>query len=162
MKMIVFFKYFLFILLSIVLVATTIFAFKFQNQNHCVLDKFDFWDKITFVTKSRNDLNGIKNGNLNYYTYTSKKLNEVEKFLKGNEIEGLTLYFSSQVTLGYFQKKLNYNLTSISKHESLQVYYGFCNEYHDFIIHDGKKVNVQLANNGNGWVLGMPLILTGF
>ena len=38
----------------------------------------------------------------------------------------------------------------------------FINIYKEFEFIDGKKINVQLAKTDDNWVLGFPMILTGF
>ena len=35
-------------------------------------------------------------------------------------------------------------------------------EFDDYIWVDGKKLNFQLVQKDDGWLLGMPMILTGF
>ena len=42
------------------------------------------------------------------------------------------------------------------------IYYGYYSNFKDYRYVDGKKINFQLAKTGEGWILGLPLIETGF
>ncbi|MBQ8909035.1 MAG: hypothetical protein IJY90_01955 [Clostridia bacterium] len=76
-------------------------------------------------------------------------------------LKGLNLYFSNALDLSYFRSKIDY-LSDKTIVGDYDIYYGYCNQFEDFKWVDGKKVNVQLAKTADGWIMGIPIILTGF
>lgn len=46
--------------------------------------------------------------------------------------------------------------------ENLRLIYAYSPYYQDSVMVDGKKVNLQLAFDGDNLIAGFPLILTGF
>lgn len=76
--------------------------------------------------------------------------------------DGIVLYFDKNCPFEFFLNKLSFNLSSASLIENLKVYYGYTELFNKFVVHDNKKINVQIAQREDCWILGMPLILTGF
>lgn len=118
-----------------------------------IISKFDNLEIDGDILQSGND----------FYYYVDKK--ECEKAFEkyGSEkIEGVVFYFNNKYDLNYFNNKFNNTLTDKVVVEKCDVYYGYDKDYFDFRLIDGKKVNFQLVNDGNNWILGYPMIIIGF
>lgn len=48
------------------------------------------------------------------------------------------------------------------KNEGLEIYYCFVENINNFIVENGKKINLQISYDGNISTVGFPLILTGY
>ncbi len=142
----------------IVAIAVSISAFLCVDLPHN-----EDYESVVVVSAQENLIDGevIKNGNDFYYYLSKKNAEKVIKTLDLDKVSGIVYYFSNK-SLDYFNKKLNYSLTSPSNVGDRTVYYGYDKSYYDFRLIDGKKMNVQLANDGERWILGYPMILTGF
>lgn len=104
----------------------------------------------------------IENGDEFYYLFEGDKAPKIlEKLELFDDIKGINLYFSCDLDLSYFKTKLDY-MTDKTDVEGSDVYYGYYTGYKEFEFIDGKKINVQLAKTDDNWVLGFPMILTGF
>ena len=104
----------------------------------------------------------VENGEEFYYLFEGEKTQKIfEKLDLFEGMKGVNLYFSGDLTLSYFQKKLDY-ITDKSQVEGSDVYYGYFKGYTGYKLIEGKKINTQLAKVEDGWVLGFPIILTGF
>ena len=163
-RMIAFFKYAIVISISIILIIVFVFGFKFQpNKIENVIANFSNYQKITLVSKDLvKEHQHVENGDLHYYTFDSSSIDASFNFLSNYTVEGIVLYFTNKTGIEYFQQKLNYNLSQSRKVGDVDTYYGYLKEFNNFVINQNKKVNVQLAKTNNGWVMGLPLILTGF
>ena len=123
------------------------------------------YDRIVVTTnQSYADLSAdyIKNGDFYYYKLDKEEGKEFLKNKSRYKIEGISFYFDKKYDLDYFKRIFDNNLTNGSQIENLEVYYGFYKNFDDYKMIDGKKINVQLAKTEEEWVIGMPLILTGF
>ena len=148
-NMIAFFKCMLCLMLIFCAVAIFIFSFKIDAKSEArVILNFDNFEKSTVIKENT------------YVSFENK--NDLCQFLKTEEAEGVVLYFDKSFTINYFLQKLHYNVTSSSTVEKMKVFYGYTNDYDKFVIHDNKKVNVQIAKREEGWVVGFPMILSGF
>ncbi len=103
----------------------------------------------------------LQNGDDFYYFIDNNK-NNIQKLLNDNDIKGIVLYFSKDFNLNYFNNKLDYTLSKESIVGGRKVYYGYDKDYSDYRFVDNKKINVQLVYDGNQWIMGYPMILTGF
>ena len=99
----------------------------------------------------------------NFYTYfESEELKELlQKINQIEGVKGFNLYFSSDVKYDYFQSQIDF-VGDLKEIDEMIVYQGYSKFYSRFVWLDGKKNNVQLAKTTQGWVLGFPVILTGF
>ena len=77
-------------------------------------------------------------------------------------IHGISFYFSNDKKFDDFNKKFGYTLTEDGCLDGYSIYRGFYEGYKDFRYIDGKKINVQIAFVEETWIVGFPLILTGF
>ena len=123
------------------------------------------FDYTKVVVVSKNDdlcsAEKIQNGEV-YYYFLGKDAKDILDNISGKDIEGIVYYLSNEYDIGFLNKKFDYTLSSPSYVEGREVYYGYDKDYYDFRFIDGKKINVQIANDGNGWIIGYPMILTGF
>lgn len=134
----------------------------FKSNN---FDLLKGYEKIIVVSEnvySKLDENPIKNGNQYIHSLEKEKgkyfLNNIDKF----DILGLSFYFNNNFKLSQFNKEFDYTLSNPSILEEYKIYYGYYEKYDDYRLIDGKKINVQLVETQNEWIVGFPLILTGF
>lgn len=165
MKMIAFLKKFFVMIASIVLTVGFVFSVKISTNEGFdgVFQLFSAYKEVVIVTKENpqvENFNKLQNGNQFYIkcnkTNCLKVVDQIEK------IDGVVLHFSKETPLKYFQSLLNYDLSIQRNIEKSQVYYGYTSSFDGYVICNQKRVNVQLAKTSNGWVLGVPMILTGF
>ena len=98
-------------------------------------------------------LNGVNN------EFDNESLIDYEKF--GN-IEGLNFYFDKNTPFSFFEDNVDFIYKSDGKVNGYDIYYGYTVKYKDFLNINNKKVNFQLVNTQDEWIMGFPLILTGF
>ena len=122
--------------------------------------EIDF-DRVVVISSKTLNYSNIKNGNDYYYTFDKKQTDELRK-IDICDIKGLVFYISKQYKIDTFQKKFNFLITNKSKIDEKDAYYGYDKNYHDFRIIDGKKINFQLVKSESNWILGYPIIMTGF
>ena len=125
---------------------------------------FGFDRLVVITSQAYTDLSNdyISNGNLYYYKLSKEEGKEFLKEKKKYKIEGISFYFDKKYDLNYFKTLFDNNLSKETQLENLKVYYGFYKNFEDYKMIDGKKINVQLAKTEDEWVVGFPLILTGF
>lgn len=123
------------------------------------------YKKITFISSNPRlifDGEVVKNGNDFYYIIDKKdEINRI-KNINLDDIKGVVLYISKTYDLNYFNNIFNYNLIQTRDVEGKKIYMGYYKGYNDFRLINGKKINFQLVENDDFWVLGFPLIMTGF
>ncbi len=129
-------------------------------------DCLDFdYEKITVVSEKSNlnlSVNVVKSGKDYYYT-VEKESKKIElKDLDFDNVKGIVLYISKKYSIDYFKKIFNYNISYSKIIEEKNIYTGYYKDYDDYRIVDGKKIIFQLVEYKNKWILGFPLILTGF
>ena len=103
----------------------------------------------------------IESGNDIYFIFKNKSFNDLKAKFK-NDFKGVNLYFNNSFSLKDFENMLNLTFSENYKIDSYQVYSSFYEGFLDFKIVNGKKINVQLVKTQQNWVLGFPLIITGF
>lgn len=149
-------------MIAFLLLVVGLLAFKEIPKN-----SFDCFDKVQAVLvvtdrEQKNIDKLTKNGDDFYYVFEDERAKYILKNLDVfTGIKGINLYFSKEEKVDYFKRKLDF-LSEKSYVEGCEIYYGFFSAYDDFEIVDGKKINVQLAKNDTNWVLGFPVILSGF
>ncbi len=154
MKKIAFFN----ALILSILICTGMLAMKIFDKKD-IFSLCHNYQEVTIVTKQNIDCNGnkVSNGNLNYYTFDA---NSTPKHTF--DAEGIVFYFKLNVPFQYFQKIFGSSLTNPTKVQGREVYYAYHDDFNKYVVHKNKKVNAQLAKTPEGWILGFPLILTGF
>ena len=163
-KMIAFFKLFVVFLLVLLFIIGFVLGIKgHEFDNKKVFSKFNDYEKVTIISKE-NFLGqmGIENGEFKYYTYSKFQESETISVLDKGKVEGIVFHFSQDKDFQYFQKAINFNLTSPEDISNIEVCYGYTSLFDRFILIKGKKANVQIAKNDCGWLVGLPMILTGF
>lgn len=143
------------------------FGLKFSRieNKSSVIEIFGEYETVAIVTDENVEIEErkcVKNGKQRIYTYDKSEESLLQEHMIGNELEGIVLHFSLEIDFSYFQQLFKGNLTRASQIENISVYYGYVSSYPKSVIHKGKFVNAQLAKTDNGWVLGFPVILTGF
>ncbi len=104
----------------------------------------------------------LKNGK-DFYYYVDYAQCKIALNRNGNDkIKGIVYYYNKNLDLNYFTRKFNYSISDKTTIEDRDVYYGYDEDYYDFRFISGKKINFQLAYDGNNWILGYPMIITGF
>ena len=101
----------------------------------------------------------IESGGKYFYFFDNESLIDYEKF--GN-IEGLNFYFDKNTPFSFFEDNVDFIYKSDGKVNGYDIYYGYTVKYKDFLNINNKKVNFQLVKTQNEWIMGFPLILTGF
>ena len=104
----------------------------------------------------------IKNGNDYYYSFKKEDANSLIKSLNKIDYSGLNFYFEKDTGFDYFCKIFNNSIKKASNNQEYNVFYGYYDGYNEFNMIDGKKINFQLVQTDTQWILGFPMILTGF
>lgn len=122
---------------------------------------FYSFSKMTLVTTEKLDsmTEPIISGNQYYYTF--ENTNENIKLLEDNSFDCYIFYFDAEQNIDKLKKNFDYIYQGGSAQDYL-IYYGYYSNFKDHRYVDGKKINFQLAKTGEGWILGLPLIETGF
>lgn len=139
----------------LILVGLTLMHFK-------TFPSLDF-EKVVVVSENADiDIEDkVKNGNDFYYTI-SKEMGSISKFFKKDDIKGLIFYISPKYSLEKLKKRFDFIFESSEEIDNQKIYYGYDSSYPDFRFIKNKKVNFQLTKNDENWILGYPMILTGF
>ncbi len=133
----------------------------FKNDS---LDINDY-ERVVIVSKLddlTNKGSKVQNGEDYYYYLNYQEGESVRKNLSSYQISGIIFYLSKEYSFNSFNKKFDYTLSAKSIVEDNDVYYGYDKDYSDFRLVGGKKINLQLVKSDNNWILGYPMILTGF
>lgn len=121
------------------------------------------YEKVVVVTEKKYDLECeiIKSGN-DYYYMLGNKADKILKNIDISQIKGIVFYLPGEYKLQDLKKHFNYMVFDSKSVQNKKVYYGYDDSYYNFKIIDGKKINFQLVEDQNQWILGYPMILTGF
>ena len=122
---------------------------------------FYSFSKMTLVTTEKLDsmTEPIISGNQYYYTF--ENTNENIKLLEDNSFDCYIFYFDIELSANKLMKNFDYIYQGGSTQDYL-IYYGYYSNFKDYRYVDGKKINFQLAKTAEDWILGLPLIETGF
>lgn len=150
MKRMIAFIFMVFVLIGV--------AFFKQNNTQ----QYDF-EKVVIVSKVDNLINCdvIKNGNDYYYTIKSEEKSKVDGLNK-TDIDAIIYYLPKDLKIDYFKAKFDFNISNPSYVAGRTIFYGYDKNFNDFRLINGKKINFQLACDENNWILGYPMIVTGF
>lgn len=123
---------------------------------------FDFESLIIIsLNSSLYDTSNIQNGNQYYYEFDKKSGEKALQNLQYDEIEGIVYYFEKDYDIKQIKNKLDFCFEG-EKVDDIEIVYGYDKNYPDFRYINGKKVNVQIAENSTNIVVGYPLILCGY
>lgn len=162
-KVIVFFKTLVAGLGVLIMFAFVIFGLKTNSDYKNLFKLFERYEKVILVTEN-NIMHETKivNGEKKYYTYLKNQEGRAIDVLTDLSCEGLVFRFSESLDLEYFKNLFNFNLSDSKEIANLQVYSGYTSLFNRFIFENNKKINVQVAKTNSGWIVGLPVILTGF
>lgn len=149
-------------LIAFVFIIISSFLLLATKNNNKVFE-YDY-EKAVVVTKNENLLEDCEktiNGE-NVYFLVKKEQKEKIENLDFSSVIGLVFYFDKEIKYDYFNKRFDYTLFGGKIIEGRQVFYGYDKNYCDYRIIENKKVNVQLAKTEDEWIIGYPLIITGF
>ena len=149
-------------LIAFILIIIASFLLLLTKNNNKVFD-YDY-EKVIIVTKNEkllDDCEKMVNGN-NIYFLVRRDQGDKIKNLDFSYVSGIVLYLNKDIKFDYFNRHFNFTLFGGKTIENRQVFYGYDKNYGDYRIIKNKKVNVQLAKTENEWILGYPLIITGF
>ncbi len=122
------------------------------------------YEKVVIVSAQKNLIDGEVTvcGEDYFYTLSKNKVENSLQSLNSSNVKGIVYYFSKDKGLNYFKNDLSLTLTDKTYVCDRQVYYGYDKSYYQYRLIDGKKINFQLVCDGENWLLGYPMILTGF
>ena len=129
-----------------------------------IRNKNEFWNvdgvsKAIVATKESPDgWDVLETMELNYITVKKEDLSQILKNIKA---EGIML-FANDSGLNNLLKSLNMLVFKEENVNGMNVVYGFTPKYEDYVLVDGKKINVQIASTRQEHVVGFPIILSGF
>ncbi len=148
------------------------FCFLFSNEK-TIFDKLQI-EQMTIYTSSRNIFAESNIQELrtqipilsgNGYAFACSTENYL-KIKNNSEIDGIT--FESKLNADEIMNALNAKLlshqiiTDTETEKRIEIYYCFLENLTDHILVDNKKVNLQIAFNGERSIIGLPLILGSY
>ena len=102
----------------------------------------------------------IQNGNDFYYEFDK---NQLEVAINDKDhIKCYIFYFFNNLTKKDFNQYFDFIYQGNISEQNYTIYYGYYSGYSDYEIISGKKVNFQLVQTSTQWILGFPMIMTGF
>lgn len=124
---------------------------------------FDLCDGILIITsKPVENKKFYSSGGDFYSTFDVEESQSILKNLNRiNGLKGVNLYFDGKIPFSYFSDKITY-LKQTKDVGEYKVFEGYTTFFDKFNWIDNKKINVQLVQTQDQWILGVPLILTGF
>lgn len=141
------------------IIALLIGASLLNGFNHEIISSYN---KLVIVSSNYVEEykdNAIESGGKYYYFFDAENEFDYEKF--GN-IEGLNFYFDKNTPFSFFENNVDFIYKSEGEINGYDIYYGYTVKYKDFLNINNKKVNFQLVITQDEWIMGFPLILTGF
>lgn len=145
----------------ILILCCLVSVFQFSN-NQTLFGKFQNAASVCLIAEEsfdfaqRHESSGDKI--FNYCSLTQAK----ENFEHISEkLEGVQLYFEDMSALEILQK-LQIAQYSQMEMDGMVVYLAYTTLYDDFVLVDGKKINVQIVEKDGQVVCGFPAIITGY
>ncbi len=149
------------------LIAFFIIAIFLFAASYLKIDDFSLFQDYTHVviisSKPYSQLEmQAQNGEQYYYDFNNtaedkKRMEIIDK----NNIDGYVFYYQLDKELDDFMTCFDF-IYQGKTIDTYKVYYGYYSGYNDFCYVSGKKINFQLVKNENSWLLGFPLIITGY
>lgn len=132
----------------------------FKTDNFSIVNDFE---KLVVVSKEPLLYQNYQiSGNQYYYTLSNI---EGKKFLEDkndHDIEGYIFYFNNSFDFDNFSKDVEFLIEKNTQITNYDIYYGYYSKFDDYRYVNNKKINFQLVHNDEKWILGFPIILTGF
>ena len=118
------------------------------------------FEKLVVVSSEKLDDNYVKNGEDFYIVLPSNEGRSVLENWENINAKGVNLYFKEK-TLNYFMERVE-NLQKIDDINGQSCWQGYYGGFKDFRYINKKKINFQLVQTEECWIMGFPYILTGF
>lgn len=118
-----------------------------------------------YTTDNINTINNatvVKNGNSSIVSCTSLNAKNVKQSLKNILGESVKINNPSKDIIDNLYQYINKNIVYYEVLENTTITYCYNPSLLNFVMIDGQKVNLQIAQNNNYIVIGYPLILGSF
>lgn len=118
------------------------------------------FDNMVVVSSEKLSDDYVQNGEEYYSVFKqSEGLSIIENW-ENVVAKGVNLYFVDK-NFEYFAKRVE-NIQKIGDIEGQPCWQGYYSGFKDFRYINKKKINFQLVQTNEGWIMGFPYILTGF
>ncbi len=148
---------FVFIALALLFSQTTLSLSSFSKTffgTHTFFSTENFKSEKTSTTK---------NGNGFLIECSTKNAEEIFSKLNLSKIDGESFCVKSHdFKITNFLNKLNAKIIKTENTQNIKIVYAFSPKFPNFVLIDGQKVNLQIAQNFELTTIGTPLILGGF
>lgn len=105
----------------------------------------------------------VANGNGFLISCATQDASEVFLQLEKSKIAGECFcFYEINFDFKKLLKKLNAKIVKTEITQNIYIIYAYSNKFLNFVFVEGKKVNLQIANNNNFVTVGTPLVLGSF
>lgn len=118
------------------------------------------FDKMVVVSTEKLSEDYVQSGEDYYSVFQSSDGLSVIKHWENIRAKGVNLYFVDK-EFDYFVQRVE-NLQKAADVEGQPCWQGYYGGFKDFRYINKKKINFQLVQTNDGWIMGFPYILTGF
>ena len=147
-----------FIFIGVVLLLS--FCMLYSNEI-CIFDKLNIKTLSVYTKQPINELESDLSGN-GYKLSCSVK--DYEKLKNESNVQGIS--FETNFYPDYIINTLNLEIQDIQSlirdNETISIYYCYMENVGNSVILSNKKVNLQIAFNGEKCIIGLPLILGSY
>lgn len=149
-------------LIAFFVIIVLLVSIKFFKTNDLFIFQ-DYSSMVIVTDKLYDNLNlQIQNGEHFYYNFNNNKEDHLKiKSINSDDIVSYVFYFNNNKRIEDFANIFDYIYQGESVEDYL-IYYGYYANYNNFRYVSGKKVNFQLVKTAYSWILGFPLIVTGY
>lgn len=121
---------------------------------------FENCQRVCFVSEKDFGLESQRSGDKVFNFCSYEKAKEIYAEVE-DDVEGIQFYFKDFDDEKFF-KRFNASVISKSEIEGIEMICGHTPCFQKAVFVDGKKMNFQLAKNGEWTILGFPIILTSY
>lgn len=82
----------------------------------------------------------------------------IEKISKGNASSESIKFLGSEKDIQYFINTTDMKIIDEQNLANIKVIYGYSPRFKDFVVINGERINVQIAQRGRTITIGLPLI----
>lgn len=119
------------------------------------------FDKIVVVCQQKLSEEFVQNGEEYYNVFKGQRAEDILTDWENIDAKAVNLYFDLEKELDYFSQRVE-NMQQISDIDGNHCWQGYYNGFKDFRYINKKKINFQLVQTDEGWIMGFPYIITGF
>jgi len=119
------------------------------------------FEKMVVVCQQKLSEEFVQNGEDYYNVFRDKKAQNILAEWESIDAKGVNLYFSLEKDLEYFSQRVE-NMQQVSDIDDNCCWQGYYGGFKDFRYINKKKINFQLVQTDEGWIMGFPYIITGF